>query len=95
MAQEDYKKARKSAQKDYRTRILKGEYQYLQVLDDIVSFTDVAAERDLGLVEIPLDQVIGTKTAGRTRAFAGNFMPLLPEDSEFAVKWSHLLDSHM
>ncbi|MCI5481417.1 MAG: BMP family ABC transporter substrate-binding protein [Lachnospiraceae bacterium] len=95
MSQEDYKKARKSAQKDYRTRILKGEYPYLQVLDDIVSFTDVAAERDLGLVEIPLDQVIGTKTAGRTRAFAGNFMPLLPEDSEFAVKWSHLLDSHM
>lgn len=92
---EEYAKARKLAQKAYRTSLLKGSYPYLQVLDEILSFTKTSSEVDLGLVEIPLDQIAGTKTAGRTQAFAGNFMPLLPEDSEFASKWSSLYHSHL
>lgn len=92
---EEYAKARKSAQKAYRTSLLKGSYPYLQVLDEILSFTKTTSEVDLGLVEIPLDQIAGTKTAGRTQAFASNFMPLLPEDSEFASKWSSLYHSHL
>lgn len=55
--------------------------------EDILSYTNVSSEVNLGLVDIPLDQIAGTKTAGRTNAFASNFMPLLPRDSEFAVKW--------
>lgn len=92
---DDYKTARKRAQKAYRSQIMKGAHPYLQMLDDILSFTDVAEEENLGLVNIPLDQVIGTKSAGRTRAFAENFMPLLPEDSEFAFKWMHLYESQL
>ncbi len=49
----------------------------------------------MGLVEIPLDQIAGTKTAGRTTAFASNFMPLLPEDTEFAAKWVSLYHAHL
>lgn len=92
---EEYAKARKLAQKAYRTALLKGSYPYLQVLDEILSFTNTSSEVDLGLVEIPLDQIAGTKTAGRTTAFAGNFMPLLPEDTEFAAKWSSLYQAHL
>lgn len=92
---EDYAKARKLAQKAYRTALLKGSYPYLPVLDEILSFTKTASETDLGLVDIPLDQIAGTKTAGRTQAFAGNFMPLLPEDSEFAAKWISLYHAHL
>lgn len=92
---EEYAKARKAAQKAYRTSLLKGSYPYLQVLDEILSFTKTSSEMELGLVEIPLDQIVGTKTAGRTQAFASNFMPLLPEDSEFAAKWSSLYHSHL
>lgn len=92
---DEYAKARKLAQKAYRTSLLKGSYPYLQVLDEILSFTSSSSEVDLGLVEIPLDQIAGTKTAGRTQAFASNFMPLLPEDSEFASKWSSLYHSHL
>ncbi len=92
---EEYAKARKLAQKAYRTALLKGSYPYLQVLDEILSFTKTSSEVDLGLVEIPLDQVVGTKTAGRTTAFAGNFMPLLPEDTEFAAKWASLYHAHL
>lgn len=39
--------------------------------------------------------MVGTKTTGRTMAFASNFMPLLPEDTEFASKWLSLCMAHM
>lgn len=95
MSKAEYAKAHKKAQKMYRTQLLKGTYPYLQALDDIVSFADIASEVELGLSEIPLDAVVGTKTAGRKQAFASNFMPLLDEDSEFAQKWSSLYKAHI
>ena len=81
-----YDKVFKLGMKEYRRKTVKGEWPYLWVLDDILSHVDVAREIELGLVDIPLDQIKGTKTAGRTNAFAANFMPLLPADSEFAYK---------
>lgn len=95
MNTEIYEKVYKLALKDFRSKSSKGMYPYLQVLDDILSYTDLSAEMNLGLVDIPLDQVVGTKTAGRTNSFASNYMPLLPADSEFAVKWCRLYDAHV
>ena len=92
---EAYSKARKLAQKAYRTALMKGNYPYLQVLDEILSFTKTASEVSLGLVEIPLELIAGTKTAGRTTAFSNNFLPLLPETSEFASKWIALYRAHL
>ena len=46
-------------------------------------------------MEVPLHLVVGTKTAGRTAAFASNFMPLLPQDTEFATKWISLCLAHL
>lgn len=95
MNTEIYEKVYKLAMKDFRNKTAKGMYPYLQVLDDILSYTNVVSEVNLGLVNIPLDQVKGTKTVGRTNAFASNFMPLLPEKSEFAAKWCRLYDAHV
>ncbi|MCI8996283.1 MAG: BMP family ABC transporter substrate-binding protein [Lachnospiraceae bacterium] len=95
MSKAEYEKARRMAQKAYRLAPLKGVYPYLQVLDDILSYTSIASEVDLGLVEVPLDLIVGTRTAGRTRAFANNFMPLLPDNSEFASKWVNLYQAHI
>lgn len=95
MSKNEYIKARKKAQKTYRAQVFRGAYPYLQALDDIVSFSEIASEVDLGLTEIPLDAVVGTKTAGRQRAFASNFMPLLDDNSEFARKWISLYDAHI
>lgn len=91
----EYEKARKLAMKEFHNRSSHGVYPYLQVLDDILSYTDVVSEVKLGLMDIYLDQIVGTKTAGRTNAFAGNFMPLLEKNSEFAAKWSNLYDAHV
>lgn len=95
MNTEIYERVHKLAIKDFRHKTSKGMYPYLQVLDDILSYTHVATEVNLGLIDIPLDQVVGTKTAGRTNAFSSDYMPLLPPESEFAAKWCRLYDAQL
>ena len=92
MAWYDYSGALRLGKRQYQESVQKGEYPYLPVLDDILSYTDIVSEVSLGVMDIPLDKIIGTRTEGRTRAFARNFMPLLPEKSEFAAKWASLYD---
>ena len=95
MSAAEYAKACKMAQKIYRQDMAERRYPYLKVLDEILPFVKTAGERDLGLIEIPIERIVGTKTAGRTKAFASNFMPLLSESSEFASKWITLYNSHI
>jgi len=95
LASEDYKKAQKMGQRSFRACVSKGQYPYLQVLDDILENTELDSTQPLGVVNIPLDAIVGTKTEGRKTAFARNFMPLLGDRTEFAVKWSALCESQM
>ncbi len=95
MAYEDYLKAQKIAQKAFKSATAKGRYPYLPVLDEILSHADVECEVNLGVMNIPLYQVVGTSTFGRTQAFASNFMPLLDWGTEFSAKWSHLVDAQL
>ena len=95
MGKEDYAKAFKAGKKDYQARMLRGVKPTLQVLDEILPEKGSYSEVQLGLVQIPTDQIVGTKTAARSSSFAGNFMPILRDSSEFAVKWGNLSDIHM
>lgn len=95
MAYEDYLKAQKTAQKAFKSATAKGQYPYLPVLDEILSHADVECEVSLGVMNIPLYQVVGTSTFGRTQAFASNFMPLLDWGTEFSAKWAHLVDAQL
>lgn len=92
MSLQDYTKASKLGEKEYRTAVSKGEYPYLPVLDDIMSVVDIEAQVSLGLVTVPLKSIVGTYCEGRTSAFARNFMPILKDGSEFASKWALLCD---
>lgn len=93
--QEDYQKARKLGKKEYNKAVAEGRYPYLTALDDLISESDTRGIYPVGYVEIPLEMIAGTKTAGRQKAFADDFMPLLEFRSEFAMKWSNLYDSQM
>lgn len=95
MSIEDYKSALRLGQKEYRACVSRGEYPYLQVLDEVMDYADIRGEESLGVVEIPVDRLVGTKTEGRRNAFARNFMPLLEPDTEFATKWSNLCEAHL
>ncbi|RKI22759.1 BMP family ABC transporter substrate-binding protein [bacterium 1xD8-6] len=95
MGREDYNEALKIGKKDYHSRMLRGAMPTLQVLDDIMPEKGDYSEVPLGLVQIPANQIVGTKTVGRSNSFAANFMPILSEDTEFAAKWGHLSESHL
>ena len=92
---EDYKNALRAGQRATRAAQARGQSPYLAVLDDILRGVNIVAQEPLGLVDIPAESIVGTKTAGRHTAFAPNFMPLLEGDSEFAHKWSNLCDAHL
>ena len=95
MAIENYSAAKKIGQKAARSAVSNGAYPYLRALDEFVSREDICGEQPLGIVDIPLDKIAGTKTSGRKNSFANNFMPLLGEETEFALKWSTLYDAQM
>lgn len=94
MSMEDYSKAQKMGKKEYQSRMMRGLQPTLEVLDDILPPVGSYSEVPLGLVQIPMDQLVGTKTGGRSSAFASNFMPILKENTEFALKWAMLSSSH-
>ncbi len=95
MEGEDYNKAFKLGKRDYQARMHRGVKPTLLVLDDIIPKKGAYSEESLGLVQIPIEQIVGTKSVGRSNSFAGNFMPILPEGSEFAYKWMSLSKSHV
>ena len=68
---------------------------YLYILDDLLDNVEICGEINLGTTEIPLGKILGTRTSARSNAFAGNFMPLLPENTEFGAKWCKLYESHI
>ncbi|MBQ9016591.1 MAG: BMP family ABC transporter substrate-binding protein, partial [Firmicutes bacterium] len=88
----DYAKAKKAAEKAYRKNVAEGKYPFLPALDEILRGADRLREERLGVLEIPIRLIAGTVTRGRQESFADNFMPLLPIDSEFALKWTSLLE---
>ena len=91
----DYEKARREGERAYRRAVASGQYPYLPALDSMGQDIERMAVRPLGVKEIPLNMIAGTRTVGRQNAFACNFMPLTEPGSEFALKWSSLYDSAM
>ena len=94
MALEDYNKAYRMGKREYQHRMMKGQLPTLQVLDEILPPKGFYSEVPLGLVQIPVNQIVGTKTGGRSNAFAANFMPILKVGTEFSQKWVTLCKSH-
>lgn len=90
-----YEQAYKSAKQSWNGLVNKGEIGYLPSLDGVVQTTDVLSEVSLGLVDIPINKIIGTYTHARGIAFAHNFMPLMSADTEFAHKWTRLYQAHI
>ena len=91
-AADQYARALKQGRRTYKDSIMRGQYPYPQVLDEILADSMIRGRVDLGVIEIPTEQIVGTKSAGRKNAFAADFMPLMDSGSEFASKWINLCD---
>ena len=80
----------------YRTA--KNKAAQVQILADLNAVPREAMEeklQELGLLEIPSERIVGTKTAGRIAAFSPGFLPLLDAKTEFAGKWMNLCAAHL
>lgn len=67
------------------------------VLDEILKEKGITSVTGipLGLIQIPMDQIVGTKSEGRSNAFSKGFYPTLKANSEFAHKWTELYKAHL
>ena len=92
---EEYLQAVKQGQKEVREWTAQGKDPNPAVLDDILGDVPYDTAQDLGLMDIPMDRVVGTKSAGRITAFSPTFLPLLNENSEFGLKWKNLCAAHL
>ncbi len=90
---EDYRRAHKRATKEFQADVAAGRYPYPPALDDILKGEGYQGEIPLGLAEIDLSLIAGTRTRGRQNSFSSGFMPLQEASTEFASKWSDLIDS--
>ncbi|MDP4090166.1 MAG: BMP family ABC transporter substrate-binding protein, partial [Bacillota bacterium] len=90
-----YAAARKLGLKEYNRNASKGQSGYLPFLEGVLKNTEIVSEVELGIVEIPLKKIIGTYTYTRSLTFAKNFMPIMPEGTEFNHKWRALCLAHL
>ena len=90
-----YEQAYRNGKYAWNQRVSKGDSGYLRALDGIIQTGDIVSEFPLGLVEIPIQKIVGTYTHSRSISFAHNFMPLMSIKTEFAAKWMHLYNYHM
>lgn len=93
--QEVYDKAYKVGKQAWHQKVLKGEVGYLTALERLIQNNDIVAELPLGIIEIPINKIIGTYTHSRSVSFAYNFMPIMPSGTEFATKWMQLYGYHI
>lgn len=94
-AREEYLKARRLALKEVRELSLQGKGTEPAVLDAILGENAAVSAQEIGVVNIPIGRIVGTKTAGRVGAFSPGFMPILAPETEFAQKWMHLCVAHL
>jgi basic membrane lipoprotein Med (substrate-binding protein (PBP1-ABC) superfamily) len=94
-ALDEYARALRTGQREYKELVSAGRDPYPAVLDKILPDISTASVQSVGLVEIPMDQIVGTRNSGRIWAFTAGFYPLLDVDSEFGTKWVSLCLANM
>ena len=94
-ASQEYSRALRMGQKEYKELTQKNLPVTPAVLEEILGTAPTEQVLDIGVVEIPTERIVGTKTAGRISAFTPSFLPMLSADSEFGFKWINLCMAHM
>ena len=94
-AVEEYSRAVRLGQRRVRELVLSGKDPNPAVLDDLLEGSLFDSTQDVGVIEIPVNRIVGTKSAGRINAFTPDFLPLLDENTEFATKWINLCVDHL
>ena len=94
-AEYEYREALRMGQREVLAAPAKEESDTMPVLDHMLPPDKTSSGIHIGIEQIPMNLIVGTKTEGRVNAFSPGFMPLLAEDTEFAAKWKSLYESHI
>ena len=94
-ALEQYANALRLGKKYYAAAVARKADPYPRVLEKELGESTGTSMVKVGLMDMPMDRIVGTWAEGRKAAFAGNFMPLLEPESEFAQKWMGLCEAHL
>jgi basic membrane lipoprotein Med (substrate-binding protein (PBP1-ABC) superfamily) len=92
---EEYTNARKVGRRQVRKALARGENPLLPSLEEILPNCDSLEGRSIGIIDIPLSLVVGTRTRGRSDMFSCGFLPIADPASEFATKWSALYNAQV
>ena len=90
-----YSEALRQGLKQKRAAAAAGLPGTLPALDELLAGRETRGETDAGLMQIPMELIGGAVSPSRAILFSPDYMPLAPEDSEFAAKWSRLCQAHL
>lgn len=93
MSIENYIAAQRDGIREARALRASGKDPCLPVLADLLPEYERLSHVSLGIIQIPVSDIVGTATRGRTNAFTRGFLPLLEPGTEFSSKWATLYDS--
>lgn len=94
-AKEEYLRAVRMGLREQKEAEAAGKRISPAVLDEVFPESAQASVQELPVQDIPIERIIGTKTAGRTSAFSPSFLPVQNAESEFAMKWMALCQAHL
>lgn len=94
-AKEEYLHAMRLGLREQKEAEAAGKPTAPAVLDELFPEAKQASVQDLPVQEIPIERIVGTKTAGRISAFSASFLPVQNAESEFAMKWISLCEAHL
>lgn len=92
---EEYRKACRQGKREVSASISEGRHPFLPTLDEALEGRGSAGEVPVGVREIPMDLIVGTRTRSRSNLFSRSFLPLADDTTEFASKWSDLHDAQL
>ena len=75
--------------------VRRGAEMTLPVFESVLEKTKVAGEVDLGVVEIPVNQIVGIVSDSDRENYASDFLPLPSIKSEYAENWTRLYLEHL
>ncbi len=90
---EHYSKARREGLRIYSAALQAHIDPYLPVLEEKVPNLSQLSRLSLGVMTVPLEQIVGSVSQGRSYAFTAHFLPILESGSEFSAKWDRLYES--
>lgn len=92
---EQYSVSQNQAKRNVRRCVRSGMETALPTLESVVDRTKSAGEVDMGVLNIPVKQIVGIASAGDNENYTADFLPLPSAKSEFADEWTKLYMEHL